>query len=95
MKASDILIINGKQDFEAESVRKPSGHIIIEGSEVADTMKCVHCGHQWIPIKGSGRTRGFCTKCNGVTCGSPECMPCYPFEQRLDDYERNRLKILK
>jgi hypothetical protein len=95
MKASDILIINGQQKFEVEPIRKPNGHIIIEGQEIADTLQCCHCGHHWIPVKGSGRTRGFCTKCNGVTCGRPECMECVPYEKRLDLYEKGKLKILK
>jgi hypothetical protein len=95
VKASDLLIINGQQNFEAESVRKPNGHIIIEGHEVADTLKCCHCGHIWIPIKGSGRVRGWCTKCNAVTCGSQECHTCYPFDKKIEDYEKGKLKILK
>lgn len=95
MKASEILIIDGRQSFEAQSERKPSGAIIVEGMHVADTLKCVHCGHVWIPIKGSGRVRGWCNSCGGVTCGRAECNACYPFEKKLDDYEKGKLKELR
>jgi hypothetical protein len=95
MRADELLIIDGQQKFEAESVRKPSGHIIVAGQEVCDTLKCCHCGHVWIPIKGSGRIRGWCMKCSGPTCGSHECNACYPFEKKLNDYEKGKLKTLK
>lgn len=95
MKASEIIIVNGLQNFEAESVRKPSGHIIVEGSVVADTLTCAHCGYTWIPIKGSGKIRGWCTHCNKVTCGRPECMECLPMEKRIDLYEKGKIKTLK
>lgn len=95
MKASDILIIGGTQKFEAESVSKPSGAIILDGMHLADTLTCKHCGFTWIPIVGSGKIRGWCSKCNGVTCGRPECDNCYPAEKRLDDYEKGKLKTLK
>jgi hypothetical protein len=95
MKASDILIINGQQNFEAESVRKPSGHIIVEGQEVADTLQCKHCNSHFVVIKGSGVKRGWCTHCNGALCGSPECMECVDFRKKLDEYESGRRKTLK
>jgi hypothetical protein len=95
MKASDILIVDGNTKFDAEVIRKPGGAIIIDGNHIADTMKCTHCGHVWIPIVGSGRIRGWCTKCNGPTCGSKECHECYPFEKKLNDYEKGLIKILK
>jgi hypothetical protein len=94
MKASDLLIVNGLQKFEAESVRKPSGHIIIDGNVVADTLQCVHCNSHWIPIKGSGIKRGYCTHCNGVTCGSESCMQCMDFRKKLDLYEKGNRKNL-
>jgi hypothetical protein len=94
MKASDILIIGGSQKFEAESVSKPSGHIIVEGQVICDTLTCKHCGYIWVPIKGSGKKRGWCGKCNGVTCGRPECDTCVPLEKKLDMYESGKLKTL-
>lgn len=79
----------------AESVRKPSGAIIMDGNHVADTLTCVHCGHMWIPIKGSGITRGWCRHCDGVTCGAPECMKCVPFEKKMTEYEKGKRKNLR
>ena len=94
MKASDILIVDGNTKFDAEAIRKPAGHIIVEGNVIADTLQCVHCGKHWIPIKGSGITRGYCMKCNGVTCGSKGCHNCMSKEQRLDLYEKGKIKTL-
>jgi hypothetical protein len=93
MKASDILG-NVPAGFEAESIRKPNGAIMIDGMHIADTLQCVHCGMHWIPVKGSGRIRGFCTKCGGPTCGSHECMKCVPFEKKLDLYEKGKIITL-
>jgi hypothetical protein len=95
MKADEILIIDGLSSFDAQHERKATGAIIVEGMHVADTLRCVHCGHVWIPIKGSGRKRGYCTKCNGVTCGAHKCDTCYPFEKQLEDYEKGKLNVLK
>ena len=94
MKASDILIIDGRTTFDVEPIRKPSGHIIVEGQVVCDTIKCCHCGKHFIPIKGSGTVRGFCIKCNASTCGSSECMECLPEEKRLDLYEAGKIILL-
>lgn len=55
---------------------KPSGYfetsrdgVRIEG----ETRQCVHCQYMWTYVPGSGATRGFCLKCNGLVCGRPEC----------------------
>lgn len=95
MRADEILIIGDQKKFEVSAERKAKGAIIVDGMHIADTLRCVHCGHVWIPVKGSGKIRGWCTKCNGVTCGSEECKTCYPFEKKLDDYEKGKLKILR
>lgn len=67
--------------------KRASGELIItddNGNEtVKETMKCCHCQYTWILERGSGRVRGFCTKCNDVTCGSKECMSCIPFQKKL------------
>ena len=60
----------------------------------ADTLRCCHCAHHFVVKPGSGTRRGFCTKCNAVTCGDAGCDPCYAFERRLEDYEKGKLKIL-
>lgn len=97
MRADEILIIGGQKKFEAENAGKhASGAIIVDGMHVADTMQCVHCGHQWIPVKGSGKKRGFCLNCGGVTCGSHQCeTKCESFEKKLDLYDKGKLKQLR
>lgn len=64
-----------------QAIAKPSGTIIISdplrNREVqADTMQCVHCGKHWISVRGSGKRRGFCQKCMGITCGNRMCDVC-------------------
>jgi hypothetical protein len=79
---------------KVQTVRKPHGALILEGQQVADTLTCCHCGKMWIPIKGSGKLRGFCTKCGDVTCGL-ECQGlCIPMEKRLDLYEKGATGLL-
>ena len=94
MRADELLIIDRLRTFETLSVNKPSGAIIVDGMHIADTLTCVHCGYTWIPIKGSGKIRGFCGKCHGVTCGRPECITCLPKEKRLDLYEKGKIRVL-
>lgn len=63
--------------------RNYAGTILIDGRDVAITRQCCHCGSHWIAIKGSGRVRGYCSRCDGHTCG-PECPTrrwgCVPFD---------------
>ena len=59
-------------------------------STTQDTVRCCHCGKQWVWMKGSGRRRGFCLRCNGVTCGGTQCDGCVPLEQQLDNIESGR-----
>ena len=79
----------------ATSVRKPSGHILMDGQEIAQTIQCCHCGGHFVSIKGSGKVRGFCMCCHKITCGDPKCNPCVPFEKKLDDYEIGQRSILR
>lgn len=70
---------------------RPKGHFLDQnGNEIADTLQCCHCGAHFEVVKGSGRKRGFCMCCNGVTCGKPECDLCVPAEQQLENMEANR-----
>jgi hypothetical protein len=60
---------------------KPDGQIIIvgEGPVVEhDTKQCCHCGGHFIIRRGSGVRRGWCTRCQGVTCGGERCWECRP-----------------
>lgn len=76
------------------SVLKPHGYIAITTIEghlrEADTLQCVHCGMHWMVVKGSGRRRGFCTRCAGPTCGQHACDECVPMEQQLENIEAGR-----
>jgi len=72
---------------DALPLAKPSGHILLDGQQVADTAQCVHCNAHFVMRQGSGTLRGWCTRCNGVVCG-PRCAACIPFERRLDLLER-------
>ena len=79
----------------ARAVRRPSGHILMDDKVVCDTVQCVHCSAHYVWITGSKRIRGFCSNCNGLTCGSPKCDACYIFEKKLDDYEKGKLLVLR
>lgn len=88
------------EDFkDAKYESKPSGHILINGQEVAHTMQCKHCGEHFISRKGSGKKRGWCFRCFGVTCGKNYCMPCIPFmvkiewAEALDQLKKDALSI--
>ena len=77
------------------SVLKPQGTIIITDPDLPhevqrDAMQCVHCQAVWIVKPGSGIKRGFCTRCNRVTCGRPECDVCLPFEKQCDLIEAGK-----
>ena len=74
---------------DAEFLRKPDGHILVDGIEVAVTRQCPHCNRHFISRKGSGIRRGFCMRCNKITCGNPQCNKCVPFEKWLDAYEKS------
>ncbi len=68
--------------------RNPSGAFIVDGVEMAHTLQCCHCGGHFVSIKGSGKTRGFCLNCMGVTCGKLECNSCIPFGKKLEIMEK-------
>jgi len=62
-----------------------------DGKDVErDSLQCCHCGkHFWV-TPGSGKRRGFCTRCAQVTCGSEICDACVPQEQMLDNKARGK-----
>lgn len=55
------------------TVARPAGYIRM-GAEEFDALQCAHCRYTWRYVAGSGRERGWCSQCGGVTCGSPRCM---------------------
>lgn len=74
--------------------RKSSGHWFAMGlaGELTEgqTLTCVHCQIGWILCKGSGKMRGFCTRCMGYTCGARACLECVPVELRLENEEAGK-----
>jgi hypothetical protein len=70
------------------TVHKPAGTVIIVQAAgptiMRDTLQCSHCMVHWTVQPGSGRHRGWCTKCNGPLCGAEKCMRnCVPFEKKV------------
>ena len=79
----------------ATTVRKPSGYILVDGVEIAQTLQCPHCDKHFLSRKGSGIRRSFCTNCMKVTCGAPLCISeCTPFLRKLDEYETGKRRSL-
>lgn len=78
----------------AKHESNPSGTILIDNQEVAHTKQCCHCQEHFVSVKGSGKIRGFCPRCMQITCGKPACNTCTPFEKKLEDYEKGKIKTL-
>jgi len=50
------------------------------------TWMCVHCNAHHNVEPGSGKLRGYCTRCDGFVC--PGCADaCVPLEQMLENLE--------
>lgn len=71
---------------------KIAGNVFTDGRETGETVQCVHCARHWIIVKGSGRVRGFCMNCGGITCGSKECNVCVPWQKKLELEEKRNLR---
>ncbi len=73
------------------TLRKADGYAKVTdvlGNKIeADTKQCCHCGGHFVLQKGSGKLRGWCVKCNALTCGKFECCKCEPFEAKLEKME--------
>lgn len=76
---------------DAQWERKPHGLVFVNGKEVAHTLKCPHCGAQFVSRKGSGHHRTFCLRHQAVTCGSAacsrDCVDVYALEGTLQGRE--------
>ena len=66
----------------------------VEGgpTEERDLVQCVHCQYSWVWEPGSGKLRGYCTRCNGPVCGHRACRErgCVHHEQLLHAIEEQR-----
>lgn len=58
------------------------------GTVETDVGTCCHCNGPFLIRRGSGTRRGFCRNCMDITCGSEVCMPCVPFEKKMEAMER-------
>ena len=81
------------------TVAKPAGVVIEVGPDLpgqvhSDTVMCCHCGKHWVFRAGSGNKRGFCSRCNAITCGAKECDPCRPIEHQLEEIEAAAATII-
>jgi hypothetical protein len=95
-----LLTYERGQAITSEDVRSaPSGLAVgvvishdYEGGPVrqCDVVRCCHCDRRWIWQRGSGKLRGKCLICHGITCG-PRCSrKCRPVEQLLENLEAGR-----
>lgn len=71
--------IHTKSKADIEETSLETGNIVMSG----EMLQCVHCQHNWIVCRGSGRHRGWCMKCGGPTCGSKACETCIPLDIAL------------
>jgi len=77
------------------TTRNPSGFILADDIEIAQTRQCGHCNTHHVCVKGSGKLRGFCMKCNSWLCGAPACIAeCRPFEQKMEAFEKGKMGAL-
>lgn len=70
---------------------RPHGYITVVGDGPlveADTRQCCHCGGHFAVRLGSGVTRGYCMRCNAVTCGHEACWECRPYQKIVDEGHR-------
>ena len=72
--------------------RHEHGGIVVDGRQVGSTEQCPHCGGHFLSVKGSGKRRGWCTKCYAKTCGNPLCDICIPMAVALDFAERRKVQ---
>jgi hypothetical protein len=81
--------------------RKPNGYFFFTDKETGKTAEyysaqCKHCGVHWQVVPGSGRIRGWCPLCQGITCGQEGCVrECVPAEARVEIWEGKRSTIMK
>lgn len=68
-----VLIKDGRMRADGQIIIVGDGPVIEH-----DTKQCCHCGGHFVIRRGSGTQRGWCTHCNGVTCGGANCWECRP-----------------
>lgn len=89
----DLFIPKGIVDdyADAQFESRPHGIVFVDGKEVAHTLKCPHCGGQFVSRRGSGHRRTYCMIHRAVTCGSAacvrDCVDIYAIEGTLGQRE--------
>ena len=76
-------------DRAAYDSKSYGGTILLDGVEVAQTLCCKHCNKHFLNVKIPGKSRGWCMNCNGPVCTDQRCDVCVPFEQWLENVEKN------
>lgn len=58
----------------------------------SDLVACIHCGFIWQWVPGSGRRRGFCSRCHGFCCGRACCeaLGCRHWMHDIENLEAGR-----
>lgn len=78
--------------------KREAGYIVMatEGNGIIEsaTRQCPHCGGHWEIKPSKAKTIHWCANCDGEVCGKPGCFTCYPFEKKMEDYEKGKLLIL-
>ena len=89
MLREEYLPVLSKESLQVRrsAPSRAKGGIVVsnDGKEFQrDMVQCCHCSliFQW--VKGSGRIRGLCLRCNRLTCGRPQCDICVPIEMGLE-----------
>ena len=59
-------------------------------AEGGEMLMCAHCAMHFRVEPGSGRKRGYCFRCAGVTCGVKRSCEtrCRPWEAQIEAMER-------
>lgn len=80
--------------LQRTSPKRVAGSIVITGPLLSgqvseyETRMCIHCQMHFLIEPESGQKRGFCTNCNGVTCGKVKCeTECTHFEKAIEIME--------
>src|SRR5678815_4811092 len=76
------------------TARRAHGYSIAGGGDGRDVefdyLQCSHCALQFRVEPGSGKKRGFCTRCNAVTCGAEKCDECIPWKKKFELIESGK-----
>ena len=65
-----------------------SGPLLPGQASEGETLMCMHCQNHWRIRPGSGMERGWCSNCNGPTCGWQQCeTTCVHFEKAIEIME--------